>query len=104
MPADFAGTTAEHYLRFRRDLPGAVLDDLVQHLGLGSDAVALDLGAGTGQVAVPLAARVATVWAVEPEPAMAALLRQRTVEERADDVLCLLAADRDLPALTRSLG
>ncbi|TFV82793.1 SAM-dependent methyltransferase [Blastococcus sp. CT_GayMR20] len=104
MPSDFAGSTAEHYVRFRRDVPDGVLDDLVDRLGVGPDALAIDLGAGTGQVAVPLAARVGTVVAMEPEPAMAVLLRRRTTAEQVSNVLTLLASDHDLPALTMPLG
>jgi SAM-dependent methyltransferase len=104
MPSDFAGSTAEHYLRFRRDLPGGVLDDLVRRVDATQDSVAVDLGAGTGQVAAPLAARVGTVLAMEPEPAMAALLRRRTEEQRIGNLLTLLASDRDLPTVVRALG
>jgi SAM-dependent methyltransferase len=104
MPSDFAGSTAVHYARFRRDVPDRVLDDLADRLGLGMDALAIDLGAGTGQVALPLAARVGAVLAMEPEPAMAALLRQRTLERQIRNVLTLLASDGDLPAVAFPLG
>jgi SAM-dependent methyltransferase len=104
MPSDFAGSTAEHYARFRRDVPDRVLDDLANRLDLSPDALAIDLGAGTGQVAVPLAARVGTVVAIEPEPAMAVLLHRRTSDRQIRNVLTLLASDQDLPALTAALG
>lgn len=104
MPSEFAGSTANHYRRFRRDVPNVVVDAILQRLRLGDDAVAVDLGAGTGQVAVPLADRIATVWAVDPEPAMLVLLRERTLHEAVDNVLCVLASDRDLGALIRGLG
>lgn len=98
---DFAGSTAEAYRRFRRDVPAPVLDELVAHLRLGEQDLALDLGAGTGQVAVPLAARLAGVLAVEPEPDMLVQLRRRAAEERVGNLVCVLAADTDLTALTR---
>ncbi len=103
MPRTFAGWTAQHYRRFRRDVPDAVVDRLVDRLGLGPDDVALDLGAGTGQMAIPLAARLGTVWALEPEPDMLALLRERG-DGGASNVLCVLASDRDLSGLARALG
>jgi SAM-dependent methyltransferase len=104
MTADFAGSTAKAYRRFRRDVPAAVLDRLVTHLGLGRDDRALDLGAGTGQVAVGLAARLRGVLAFEPEPDMLLQLRQRTEVEQLTNVVCALAADFDLPALARATG
>lgn len=104
MNAAFAGPTAAHYLRYRRDVPAAVLDRLVGQAGLDGDSLALDLGAGTGQVAVPLAARLGTVLAADPEPDMLALLRHRGEEEGLRNLLCVLAADLDVPTLLAALG
>lgn len=104
MPRAFAGSTAAFYRRYRRDVPGEVLDRLVGALGVGPDDTAVDLGAGTGQVAVPLAARVGRVLALDPEPDMLDQLRRRGEEERFGNLLCLLASDRDLPLLTGVLG
>ncbi|WP_442929129.1 class I SAM-dependent methyltransferase [Modestobacter sp. VKM Ac-2983] len=103
MDPAFAGPTASHYRLYRRDVPDALLDRLVEHVELTRDAVALDLGAGTGQVAVPLAARVGTVLAVEPEPDMLAQLRQRG-EESVRNLLCVLASDREVPGLLDTVG
>lgn len=101
---NFAGPTAEAYRRFRRDVPGAVLDDLVLHLGLSEQDRAIDLGAGTGQVAVGLAARLGGVLALDPEPDMLVELRRRVEEEQLSNLVCALAADRDLSALARAAG
>lgn len=98
----FAGPTAAHYRRYRRDVPGALLDRLVEHAGLTGTAVVVDLGAGTGQVAVPLAARVGTVLAVEPEIDMLAQLRQRGKEDGVGNLLYLLAGLR--PGRARGAG
>jgi ubiquinone/menaquinone biosynthesis C-methylase UbiE len=100
----FAGSTAEAYRSFRRDVPTSVLEQLVSHLGLGPEERAIDLGAGTGQVAVPLASRLGGVLAVEPQPDMLAQLRRRLAEEQVSNVVCVLAADADLPAVARTLG
>ena len=104
MPRTFAGRVAEHYREFRRDVPDVVVDQLVALLALGPGDAAVDLGAGTGQVAVPLAARVGTVWALDPEPDMLALLRQHSHDDGVRNLLCLLASDRDLSVLADSLG
>jgi SAM-dependent methyltransferase len=100
----FAGSTAEAYRRFRRDVPVSMLEQLVSHLDLVPKDRAIDLGAGTGQVAVPLAGWLAGVLAVEPEPDMLIQLRRRLVEEQIPNVLCALAADADLPAVASTVG
>jgi len=100
----FAGPTAGYYRRFRRDLPAAVLDQLTAAVGLTPGDRVLDLGVGTGQVAVPLAARVATVIAVDREPDMLTQLRRRLADEAVTNVVCVLACDRDLPAVTDAVG
>ncbi len=47
---------------------------------------ALDVGAGFGALAVPLARRLERVTAIEPSPAMAAALQRRVRAERLDNV------------------
>lgn len=75
MGSDFAGTfrydgVAAAY-RFRPPYPEELLDLLVGLAGHRAARV-LDLGAGDGSLARPLASRVATVDAVEPSEAMIA--------------------------------
>ncbi len=92
MKSDFAGTTAQYYAEYRRDLPVEQTQALVDYVGLRADDIAVDLGCGTGQLAVPLATHCAAVIAIDPEPDMLAGLRAR----RADRVLCVLGDDQDL--------
>jgi SAM-dependent methyltransferase len=102
--SDFAGSTAQHYRRYRRDVPGVVLADLCDVLGLTLADCVLDLGCGTGQVAVPLAARVGSVIAVDPEPDMLAQLDARIDDEGVQNVTTVLGADRDLADLLAARG
>ncbi|GAA2127237.1 class I SAM-dependent methyltransferase [Streptomyces synnematoformans] len=72
------------------------------------DAV-LDLGCGTGQLAVPLASRVGSVIGMDPEPDMLRLARQAAAARPVRNVTWVLGADTDVPALgglvgRRSLG
>ncbi|WP_240662482.1 class I SAM-dependent methyltransferase [Streptomyces sp. WAC 06738] len=67
------------------------------------DAV-LDLGCGTGQLAVPLASRVGSVIGMDPEPDMLRLARQAAAGQGLRNVTWVLGADSDLPALAGLMG
>jgi ubiquinone/menaquinone biosynthesis C-methylase UbiE len=83
----FAGT-AEWYARFRAGYPQELIEQLAAAAGLDGTGRLLDLGTGTGQLAVPLASHVAEVLAVDPEPEMLAQLPPAigTKQARAEDV------------------
>ena len=78
---------AEEYERGRPGYPDAAVDWAVAELGLDAGAAVLDLAAGTGKLTVLLAARFATVHAVEPLRRMRAILRRRCPEARVHDGL-----------------
>jgi SAM-dependent methyltransferase len=66
----FEGTAA-YYSRFRPAYPASLLDGLARLAGLRRERDrVLDLGAGTGHVAVPMAAHALEVVAVEPDDGM----------------------------------
>ncbi|MET8759789.1 class I SAM-dependent methyltransferase [Lentzea sp. NPDC004782] len=91
----FSGEVADYYAKFRPGYPPPVIGALVQELGLTGEHRVLDLGCGTGQLAVPLSAHVGSVVAVDPEPDMLAHgPRRPKVEWR-------LGSDADVPGLGR---
>ncbi|MFD6398992.1 class I SAM-dependent methyltransferase [Nocardia sp. NPDC060249] len=65
----FTGTAA-YYAEYRPGYPRQMFSTLEQRLGLDNTQQVLDLGCGTGQIAIPLAPRVAHVHAVDPDPDM----------------------------------
>jgi SAM-dependent methyltransferase len=85
-------STASYYARHRPQYPAALFDLLVERFGLGPESRVLDLAAGTGHLALPLAPRVGEVVAVDLAPEMLDELRAaappnvRTIEERAEEV------------------
>ena len=89
----FAGTTADHYARYRRGYPPPVVDQLVHDLRVGPDATVLDLGCGTGLLTAPLGDRVRLAVGADPEPDM---LRHAP---RTPNTAWLVAGDQDLPTL-----
>ena len=104
MGSDFSGETAIYYAKYRRGYPPAAVDAIVEAFGLGVDDLVIDLGCGTGQLSVPLAARVRTVVGVDPEPDMLRLARRTATEHGLANVWWLLGADTDVPALGTLLG
>jgi ubiquinone/menaquinone biosynthesis C-methylase UbiE len=83
----FAGT-AEWYARYRAGYPHELIERLAVAAGLDGTGRLLDLGTGTGQLAVPLAPYVAEVLAVDPEAEMLAQLPDGidTRHARAEDL------------------
>jgi|1186.fasta_scaffold04233_2 SAM-dependent methyltransferase len=69
------GSGAEQYDRYRPGYPSALIDELVSL----SPANALDVGCGTGKVAVLLRARGVPVLGVEPDARMAEVARRHQV-------------------------
>ena len=70
-PGLFEGTAA-YYSRYRFGYPAELFDFLVERFNLSRGSHVLDLGCGTGQVAIPLAKRHMPVRAVDPDIAMLA--------------------------------
>ena len=68
---------AELYDRARPGYPEELLDDLGELAGLGPGSRVLEIGPGTGQATLALAARGCSVLAVELGASLAATLRRR---------------------------
>src|SRR5262245_3965122 len=64
--------TARYYARYRPPYPAELFASLSSDFGLGDGGTILDLGCGTGQLALPLSRTGGTVWALDPDPDMIA--------------------------------
>lgn len=104
MDLGFRGEVADLYHRYRHGYPGAVLDALAGAFGLTGRDVVVDLGCGTGQLTLPLAARVRAVVGIDPEPDMLQRARQAAGEQDVRNVTWMIGADTDVPALRGLLG
>jgi SAM-dependent methyltransferase len=98
----FGGEVARLYARHRRGYPPAVIDIIVDAFRLSPDDTVIDLGCGTGQLTVPLAARVWSVVGVDPQPDMLWLARSH--DDDAPNVTWMLGSDEELPAIGASLA
>lgn len=104
MDLGFRGEIADLYHRFRRGYPPAVIDSLVDAFELTTEDIAVDLGCGTGQLALPIAGRVRSVVAVDPEPDMLSRARRAAGERGVTNVSWMLGADTDMLTLGVLLG
>jgi SAM-dependent methyltransferase len=101
---DFGGEAAGYYHRFRHGYPGAVIDALVGAFKLTGQDVTVDLGCGTGQLTLPMARHTRAVIGVDVEPDMLVHARQAARDADVRNVMWMLGADTDIPALRYLLG
>jgi SAM-dependent methyltransferase len=104
MDLGFGGEVADLYHRYRHGYPPAVIDVLVSAFELSAQDLVVDLGCGTGQLALPTAGRVRAVIGVDPEPDMLRRARQAARDAGISNVSWMLGADTDLPALADLCG
>ena len=69
--------SAGYYEAFRLSYPPELISDLAARTGADGTRRLLDLACGTGQVSFALRDRFADIWAVDQEPGMIAVARQK---------------------------
>lgn len=92
----FTGT-AWHYARYRPGYPESFFVDVVARFRLDGTGRLLDLGCGTGQLAVPLARHVSEALGVDPEPEMLVEAGNRARELGVTNVSWAQGSSNDLP-------
>src|SRR5262245_21269291 len=91
--------TAWYYSRYRWGYPSEALDALVSRFGLDNSTQVLDLGCGTGQIALRLAVRGIPVHAVDPEVEMLAEGMRAEQFAGADGIAWRRGADKTIERL-----
>ena len=91
--AELFDGTATYYARHRPPYPAEAIRLLVKGFGLDRTTSVLDLGSGPGQLALPLAASGARVFAVDPNPEMLAAGLRAEYEAQARGIRWLLGDD-----------
>jgi len=99
----FAGT-AWYYARYRLPYPDSFFDLLISTFHLDGTGRLLDLGCGTGQIAIPLSRHFQEVVAMDPEPEMLAEAKRVAALAGASNMLLLEGGSSDLDSLRESLG
>jgi SAM-dependent methyltransferase len=90
--------TARYYDRFRAPYPPDLTDDLARRSGADGEGRLLDLACGTGQISFALHGRFAEVWAVDQEPDMIAVVREKAQAAGLARIRPLISAAEDLSA------
>jgi len=97
MPTDDPFRSAErYYASHRPDYGDPPVAHLADSFDLGADDRVLDLGCGTGQVAVPLADHVGAVVGMDPNSRMLGFAREHAREAGSENVEWVRGSDADL--------
>jgi SAM-dependent methyltransferase len=95
--SDLYQGAARDYERFRLGYPQSLIEDLRRRVpGTGR---LLDLACGTGQLSFALRGSFAQIWAVDQEPDMIAVVREKALASGAEEIHAEVAAaeSADLP-------
>ena len=99
----FAGT-AWFYARYRPGYPDEVFQLLRKRFGLDRSSRVLDLGSGTGQIALPIAPYVAEVVAIDPTEDMLKEAKEQAVTRRITNINWLLGESGNLGQMSNEIG
>ena len=97
-------STARYYARFRPGYPDALIDLLREKFSLDGTGRLLDLGCGTGQLAIPLAPYIEEVVAMDPEPEMLAEAEFIARARGTENILWVEGGSDDLQDFRGRLG
>lgn len=96
--------TAWYYARYRPGYPDELFAHLRKRFGLDGIGRLLDLGCGTGQLALPLAPSSAEVVGMDPEPEMLVEAAEFAEEGSVTNVTWIQGGSGDLRRLSSRLG
>ena len=102
-PDLFAGT-ATYYARYRPPYPDALFQHVVERFGLDGTGRLLDVGCGTGQLAIPFASHFAEVAGLDPDPGMLAEAARGAREAGVRNARWIQGRDEDLQRLSEEIG
>ncbi|WP_439025786.1 class I SAM-dependent methyltransferase [Haloarchaeobius sp. DT45] len=95
--ADRFSSTEPYYARYRPRYGSRTIQYLIDRFALDESSRVLDLGCGTGQIAIPLSEHVGEVVAMDPNEAMLRAGRRQAKAAGRENVEWVLGSDADLP-------
>jgi ubiquinone/menaquinone biosynthesis C-methylase UbiE len=90
--------TAHYYDRFRPRYPQEMMAELIDWAQPSGRGRLLDLACGTGQVAFAIAEHFGEVWAVDQEPDMIRVVREKAEVRGAGDLRAVVSSAESLDA------
>ena len=100
---DVFNGTAYYYARFRPNYSDDVYNYLIDKFKLNKDnSIVLDLGCGTGQIALKIANNVAKVYAIDPQEDMLKEGEVLAGENNIENIDWLVGQDKDINNLLSS--
>lgn len=96
--------TAWYYARYRSGYPSEFFELAKQKFNLTKIDRVLDLGCGTGQIAIPIANYVREVIAMDPEPEMLAEGKQQAQKAYTSNIVWIEGGSEDIEDLKDKLG
>jgi FkbM family methyltransferase len=88
--------TAWYYARYRSGYPASFFEHLIKSFDMDKTSRVLDLGTGTGQIAIPMAAHVKEVVAIDPEPEMLDEARRQAEQKHVTNITWLQSRAEDI--------
>lgn len=96
--------TASYYARYRHKFPAEFFSYVVEKFKLDGTGRMLDLGCGTGQLAIPLARYFEEAVGLDPEPEMLSQAELEAEKAGVKNIRWLEGGSADLPDLQPQLG
>ncbi len=103
-PDDLFAGTAYYYARYRPPYPDVFFEHVAERFGLDGTGRLLDVGCGTGQIAIPFAPYFAEVVGLDPDPSMLAEAARVAREANVSNVRWIQGRDRDLIQFAGEIG
>src|SRR3989338_11518247 len=101
-PMLFYGTH-RYYAKYRPGIPGEVIDIIVKHFNIGLNDRILDIGCGTGQIALAMEGRCGEMVCLDPDPEMLKQAKKST--KNSNLKLAWIDQDsKDLQAIKPEIG
>ncbi len=103
-PKNVFSGTAWFYARYRPGYSNEVINMFREKFGLSKKSRVLDLGCGTGQIALSVAPYVSEVIAVDPQDDMLKEGQDLAGTKKVTNVRWVLGESNDLPSMSATIG